>query len=224
MSGVIRDHYRACDAIVGQALSYADGETLLVVLSDHGMSSFQRGLHLNSWLHEQGLRTALNLHPAKGIYPHEAQYEEMAEWMGIDPSTQQPIPFDIADPHFMEGYFKILHHSYESPSPSGRGARGEGVDFWWMDWQQGKKSQVEGLDPLWMLNHLHFHDLGRDGRKRPFVFSRWGGLGNHRYPIGFSGHLCALERACLPAALHRHRSKRRLWLVESRHRRTHGRH
>ena len=25
------------------------------------------------------------------------------------------------------------------------------------------------------------------GRRRPFVFSRWGGLGNHRYPIGFSG-------------------------------------
>ena len=66
-----------------------------------------------------------------------------------------------------------------------------------------------GLDPLWWLNHLHFYDLGRDGvtepgftdsgftepvevnsesvPKRPFIFSRWGGLGNHRYPIGFSG-------------------------------------
>jgi alpha-glucosidase (family GH31 glycosyl hydrolase) len=56
-----------------------------------------------------------------------------------------------------------------------------------MDWQQGKKSKISGLDPLWFLNHLHYYDLGRDGRKRPFVFSRWGGLGNHRYPIGFSG-------------------------------------
>jgi len=123
--------------------------------------------------------------------------------MGKDPATKKPIPFDIADPHFMEGYFEILHHPYEealipSPSPergrervplsNGRGARGEGgVDFWWMDWQQGTKSKVAGLDPLWFLNHLHYQDLGRDGRKRPFVFSRWGGLGNHRYPIGFSG-------------------------------------
>jgi alpha-glucosidase (family GH31 glycosyl hydrolase) len=163
------------------------------------------------WLHNQGLRTALNLHPAKGIYPHEQQYEQMAKWMGVDPSTQQPIPFDIADPRFMEGYFEILHHPYEksltpNPSPySGRGetrppslspfweregtgmSEGLGVDFWWTDWQQGKKSKIPGLDPLWLLNHLHFHDLGRDGRKRPFVFSRWGGLGNHRYPIGFSG-------------------------------------
>jgi alpha-glucosidase (family GH31 glycosyl hydrolase) len=129
------------------------------------------------WLHEQGLKTALNLHPAKGVYPHEEQYPEMARWMGVDPATKQPIPFDATDPHFMEGYFKILHHPNEAI----------GVDFWWTDWQQGRKSKVPGLDPLWWLNHLHFHDLGRDGRKRPFVFSRWGGLGNHRYPIGFSG-------------------------------------
>ncbi|MBK8050904.1 MAG: hypothetical protein IPK16_29660 [Anaerolineales bacterium] len=46
---------------------------------------------------------------------------------------------------------------------------------------------MRGLDPLYWLNHLHFYDLGRDGAKRPFIFSRWGGLGNHRYPIGFSG-------------------------------------
>jgi len=46
---------------------------------------------------------------------------------------------------------------------------------------------MAGLDPLWWLNHLHFYDLARDGQKRPFVFTRWGGLGGHRYPIGFSG-------------------------------------
>lgn len=129
------------------------------------------------WLHGQGLRTALNLHPADGVHPHEEQFEQMAKWMGVDPSTKQPIPFDIADPHFMEGYFKILHHPYEE----------DGIDFWWMDWQQGTKSNLHGLDPLWMLNHLHFYDLGREEHKRPFIFSRWGGLGNHRYPIGFSG-------------------------------------
>jgi len=97
--------------------------------------------------------------------------------MGIEPDEKEPIPIDIADPYFMEGYLKILHHPQEE----------KGVDFWWMDWQQGKKSNMTGLDPLWMLNHLHYYDLGRDGHKRPFVFSRWGGLGNHRYPIGFSG-------------------------------------
>jgi alpha-glucosidase (family GH31 glycosyl hydrolase) len=128
-------------------------------------------------LHEMGLKTALNLHPAEGIHPHEAQYPALAEWMGLEPERGEPIRFDPSDPHFMQGYFELLHHPYEAM----------GVDFWWVDWQQGAQTRVPGLDPLWWLNHLHFHDLGRDGKKRPFIFSRWGGLGNHRYPIGFSG-------------------------------------
>ena len=60
------------------------------------------------------------------------------------------------------------------------------MDFWWVDWQQGNKSKVEGLDPLWMLNHFHFHDLQRNG-KRALILSRYAGIGSHRYPIGFSG-------------------------------------
>jgi alpha-glucosidase (family GH31 glycosyl hydrolase) len=142
-----------------------------------------------NWLHRLGLRTALNLHPAKGVYPHEEQYEQMALWMDIDPATKQPIAFDISNPHFMEGYFEILHHPQEAPEiKTEQEVDGkDGVDFWWLDWQQGKKSSLSGLDPLWLLNHLHFQDIGRDGHKRPFIFSRWGGLGNHRYPIGFSG-------------------------------------
>jgi predicted AlkP superfamily phosphohydrolase/phosphomutase len=51
----IEDQYRACDAVVGEALRYADGDALFVVVSDHGMSSFERGLNLNTWLCEQGL-------------------------------------------------------------------------------------------------------------------------------------------------------------------------
>ena len=151
------------------------------------------------WLHAQGLRTALNLHPANGIHPHEAQYESMARWMDVDPETKQPIHFDITNPRFVEGYFEFLHHPHEFPSPEPNKnpkkeyredisvKSNDGIDFWWMDWQQGHTSHLPGLDPLWWLNHLHYYDLGRDGHKRPFVFSRWGGLGNHRYPIGFSG-------------------------------------
>ena len=62
----------------------------------------------------------------------------------------------------------------------------EGVDFWWLDWQQGTNTKVEGLDPLWMLNHYHFLDSAREG-KRPMTFSRYAGVGSHRYPVGFSG-------------------------------------
>ena len=44
------------------------------------------------------------------------------------------------------------------------GWRSDGVDFWWLDWQSGPYSRVAGIDPLWMLNHFHFLDSGRDGR------------------------------------------------------------
>jgi alpha-glucosidase (family GH31 glycosyl hydrolase) len=130
-----------------------------------------------AWLHEQGLKTALNLHPAMGVWPHEADYPRMARHMGIDPESKQPVDFDVADPKFMQAYFEYLHYPKEE----------QGIDFWWMDWQQGESSKVQGLDPLYWLNHLHFYDQAKDGKKRPFIFSRWGGLGNHRYPIGFSG-------------------------------------
>lgn len=55
LSRVIEDHYRRCDATVGMAMEAIDGETVFLVLSDHGFTSFQRGLNLNNWLHEQGL-------------------------------------------------------------------------------------------------------------------------------------------------------------------------
>ncbi|MCZ6674824.1 MAG: alkaline phosphatase family protein [Verrucomicrobia bacterium] len=66
MSQVIEEHYRACDEIVGRALEYADDRTLFIVLSDHGFNSFQRGVHLNSWLHDNGFLTLRN-----GIKPGE---------------------------------------------------------------------------------------------------------------------------------------------------------
>ena len=62
----------------------------------------------------------------------------------------------------------------------------DGVDFWWLDWQQGTVTKIPGLDPLWMLNHYHYLDSVWKG-KRQLTFSRYAGPGSHRYPIGFSG-------------------------------------
>jgi len=51
---VIEDHYRRCDAIVGRALDAVGDDALVIVLSDHGFTSFQRGVHLNAWLMANG--------------------------------------------------------------------------------------------------------------------------------------------------------------------------
>ena len=129
-----------------------------------------------SELHKRNLKVTLNLHPADGVRYFEDMYEEMALACGVDPKTEKQVEFDISDSNFVNNYFKILHHPYEN----------DGVDFWWIDWQQGTKSKVEGLDPLWALNHYHFLDNGRDG-KHALLMSRYAGVGSHRYPMGFSG-------------------------------------
>lgn len=128
------------------------------------------------WLHNKNLHVTLNVHPAEGVRGHEVMYEDMAKELGIDTTHEDPIAFDITDRKFVEAYFKYIHHAYEN----------DGVDFWWLDWQQGSTSKIEGLDPLWLLNYYHYKDNCRNG-KRGLILSRYAGPGSHRYPIGFSG-------------------------------------
>ena len=129
-----------------------------------------------AWLHENGLRVTLNVHPADGVRSYEEPYAAMAAALGRDASTGEPISFDVTDREFLTAYFEVLH----------RGLEEGGVDFWWLDWQSGPYSRVPGIDPLWMLNHFHYLDSARDGR-RGLTFSRFAGPGSHRYPVGFSG-------------------------------------
>ncbi len=142
-------------------------------------------------LHKRGLATSLNLHPADGVRYWEDMYPQMAEACGIDPSTKDPVPFDILNKDFIKAYFEIIHFPYEE----------NGVDFWWMDWQQGTDynwihrhngnlhNELECVSPLWMLNHFHYLASRRKG-KRGLAFSRFAGHGSQRYPIGFSGDTC----------------------------------
>ncbi len=139
------------------------------------------------FLKKHNLRTSLNLHPAQGVGSHEDMYEKMAAACSVEPKSKKRIKLDCLNKEFMKAYFDVLHHPYEE----------DGVDFWWMDWQQGNDywwihddehmpSKLEEIAPLWLLNHLHILDISRNG-KRPMFFSRYCGLGSHRYPVGFSG-------------------------------------
>ena len=138
-------------------------------------------------LHARGISTSLNLHPAAGVRAHECQYEQMAKAIGVDPQTKGRISCNWLSPKYMKAYFEILHFPYEK----------DGVDFWWLDWQQGDDfvklvgegadaQGLEAISPLWMLNHMHYLASQREG-KRGMIFSRFAGYGSQRYPIGFSG-------------------------------------
>lgn len=127
-------------------------------------------------LHQRGLKVTLNLHPAGGVAPHEKAFPAFCKAMALDENQKLSIDFDAASEMFWKAYFQLLHHPLEK----------QGVDFCWIDWQQGEVSTQKGLDPLWILNEKHYHDIQRNG-KRGLILSRYAGPGSQRCPVSFSG-------------------------------------
>ncbi len=127
-------------------------------------------------LKRRGLRNTLNLHPRDGIRAYEEVYTDICKRLGKDPSNERQIEFDASSREFMEAYFDTVLNPMED----------SGVDFWWIDWQQQGGKRESGYDVLYMLNHCHYVDSARKN-DRPLTFSRYSGVGSHRYPIGFSG-------------------------------------
>jgi len=54
---VIRDSYVQMDTLLGRVLEEADEKTLIIAMSDHGFTSFRRGVNLNTWLLQNGYLT-----------------------------------------------------------------------------------------------------------------------------------------------------------------------
>ena len=130
------------------------------------------------YLKQNNVKVTLNLHPADGVAAYEEKYPEMAKDMGVDPATKQTIPWINSDKKFMKNMFKNILAPMEK----------DGVDFWWLDWQQGMfDSKMKNLSNTWWINYAFFSDMEQRRETRPMLYHRWGGLGNHRYQVGFSG-------------------------------------
>ncbi len=124
---------------------------------------------LLAWLHGQGLHVTLNLHPQSGVGPWDSQFKEFCHRMALSPAVTRRVPFDPANRNSMHNFYKLLLNPMEK----------QGVDFWWLDWD----SQYLG----W-VNALDFWNIGRPSTgRRGASFGRWGGWGDQRYPISFSG-------------------------------------
>ena len=130
------------------------------------------------YLKENDLKVTVNLHPAEGFDHYEASYPALSKSLGRDVSDKSRIEWINSDKKFMTNMFEQVLHPMQK----------EGVDFWWLDWQQHIfDTKLEKLHNTWWINYAFFTDMERNGDKRPLLYHRWGGLGNHRYQIGFSG-------------------------------------
>lgn len=130
------------------------------------------------YLKDNKVKVTLNLHPADGVASYEENYSGLAADMGIDPQSKQTIPWINSDKKFMQKMFKHILTPMEK----------DGVDFWWLDWQQGiYDPKVKNLSNTWWINYSFFTQMEQHRETRPMLYHRWGGLGNHRYQVGFSG-------------------------------------
>jgi alpha-glucosidase (family GH31 glycosyl hydrolase) len=137
---------------------------------------------LLSWFHKQRLHVTLNVHPADGIGPHEDRYAPFMKEMGADTAGSPKLPYDASDKKYLDLLFKHTHDPLEK----------SGVDFWWLDWQQFDKTiGMADLRNLPWLNRYYFHHAAR-GENRGVSFSRWGGWGDHKHPIHFSGDAASI--------------------------------
>ena len=130
------------------------------------------------FIKDNNLQITMNLHPADGIRNYEEKYAEMKKWMGLPDNYNGNIDHVSSDKRYMTGWLNTILHPMEK----------QGVDFWWLDWQQHiYDNKMSKLHNTWWLNYTFFTDMERNRETRPMLYHRWGGLGNHRYQIGFSG-------------------------------------
>ncbi len=132
-------------------------------------------------IHANNFKIALNLHPADGINKVESPeyYTAMNTQLGGKYENGGNIAWSLDFPDFTKAFFNTIIRDHE----------GEGVDFWWLDWQQHLTSPyTQGLGQTFWCNHVFYNDMVKNRPdRRPVIFHRWGGLGSHRYQIGFSG-------------------------------------
>ena len=131
-------------------------------------------------MREKGLHIALNVHPADGVRNHDFCYEDFMKAIGESTEGERIVPFQAGSKKYMDAYFKYAHEPFEK----------EGVDIWWVDWQQDYiypfVSGVPGLKHWPWLNKLYYEYTDRPER-RGLSLARWGGLGDQKHPLEFSG-------------------------------------
>lgn len=128
------------------------------------------------WVHEQGVHVSLNNHPASPLPVEDSHHAAAAEMAGLTgEARKQPIVWDLAQKPLNRAFVEAVHWPLERM----------GVDFWWIDGNPA--ANMPGLDSTMWCAKTYYDGTARRTGQRSLVFSRYTGLGQHRYPVGFSG-------------------------------------
>jgi alpha-glucosidase (family GH31 glycosyl hydrolase) len=181
-----------------------------------------------NWCKATGVHNGLNLHFQSGLVRAEEDADRwgaFASAMALPPSAEYVRECHATHRHVLVSHLVPSHRTPSHRTPSHpiashlRYARFDplnatysshfhthvlaplerlGVDFWWLDWQQGEAefaaTDTPEANPTWWLNYVYGTqpdgrraDAGAATQRRRLIMHRWGGMGNQRYPIGFSG-------------------------------------
>ncbi len=152
-------HYRD----VGQNKALKTGFTFNKALFPNPVNTIKK-------LHDKGIRVGVVLNPEQGIYPHEANYQQAVQYLGVQ--AGRIINFDPLNPKLMDVYFKVFLHPLEEM----------GIDFFWSDYKGNLN-----LTNLWAYNHYMYLDSARTAGKRGMYLARSGIYAPHKYPICYAG-------------------------------------
>ena len=131
-----------------------------------------------AFLRQFGIHSSLNFHPASGVQPWEETYSQVADFMGERNRTHY-IPFNLTDKRYNTALFNItMRRLYEL-----------GLSASWLDWDATESfTHIPRATATWWWGYEYWTDpFHWTDALRPIMLHRWGGLGQHRYPIGFSG-------------------------------------
>eukprot|EP00041_Stephanoeca_diplocostata_P027855 m.775917 g.775917 ORF g.775917 m.775917 type:complete len:1031 (-) comp23260_c0_seq2:313-3405(-) len=149
---------------------------------------FPEHTQFQSELSDRGLNTVLNLHLDPVQHDVDPSYFAFAAKLGISnatlaqlgypsiPGPKLPPPYDTPNNYDKSAVAPLLKSSQRFGEAYLDVLDDVGTNWWWLD-----------DEPVWTARILFERSQRQREDGNGIAFSRWGGLGSHRYPIGFSG-------------------------------------
>ena len=138
---------------------------------DWNRSCFPHPEKFLQWMHAQGVKVMLNIHPEK-LSRKDTHFPAVAKATGT-PADKPYIVFDGLEKTHVHAYTRLLQELLNT-----------GADYLWSD---GNLISKAPADALGWNNRIFYNSAAEQAKERALILSRSGGLGSHRTPAYFSG-------------------------------------